>query len=288
MVQYKETASYDWSEDSIRIINTPSAGAKMTFYYIQEMGYFKTMPPYFTERVGLSSFLILYTLSGKGVLCYDKEEYVLEKGDCFFIDCVSPHRYFTYDSGGWEFLWLHFYGSSSAGYYDEFVRNGFRIVNIETGGNFEKNFWELLEINKEKPAFHEARSSSEIIALLTALLVLDQEGQQGIYLVPEYIKSTMKHIDKHYKEALSLEQLAKLNHVSKFHLSREFKRCYGITIKEYLINSRITYAKEMLKYTDATVGEIAYTCGIDNVSHFINLFKDREEMTPLAYRKKWK
>lgn len=287
MIQYMEKASYDWSDDSIRIINTPSSSAKRTFFYVQEMGYFKTMPSYFTERVGLASFLILYTLNGKGVLNYDGDEYILEKGDCFFVDCMNYHKYQTYDNSGWEFLWLHFYGASSAGYYDEFTRNGFRIINIETGGDFESSFRELLEVNKNRGMFSEVRSSAGIMDILTSLLMFDQISQNDLYGIPDYIKNTIKYVDKHFKEDITLEGLSKLQHVSKYHLSREFKRFYGITIREYIINSRVTYAKELLKYTDLTVNEISYSCGIENVSHFINLFSDREEMTPLAYRKKW-
>ena len=62
----------------------------------------------------------------------------------------------------------------------------------------------------------------------------------------------------------------------------------GITVQDYLINTRITYAKELLKYTNMPVGEIAFACGMHNVSHFINLFKARESMTPLSYRRHWK
>lgn len=290
MIPYMEKASYDWSDDSVRIINTLSASAKMTFFYVQEMGYFKTVPPYFTEREGLSSYLILYTINGRGVLNYNGEEYSLRKGDCFFIDCMKRHKYYTYDDSGWEFLWLHFYGATSAGYYDEFVKNGFRIVNVidKENCNFETEFQNLLEINKEKQAFHEVRSSSGITKLLTALLTLDPSSQVREKRVPEYIRGAIQYIDKHFKENMSLDELARMQHVSKYHLSREFKRYYGINIRDYIINSRITYAKELLKYTDITINEIAYSCGINNVSHFINLFSDREDMTPLAYRKTWK
>ena len=95
MAKFLERASFDWSEDSIRFINTPSPKAKSTFFYMQEAGYFKTTPPYFTERAGLPSFLIVYTLSGKGILHYGDDEYTLSNGQCFFINCMNHHDYET-------------------------------------------------------------------------------------------------------------------------------------------------------------------------------------------------
>lgn len=62
----------------------------------------------------------------------------------------------------------------------------------------------------------------------------------------------------------------------------------GIPVNEYLINTRISYAKELLKYTDMSVEEITYETGMNNVTHFINLFKKREAITPLKYRKAWR
>ena len=59
-------------------------------------------------------------------------------------------------------------------------------------------------------------------------------------------------------------------------------------IYEYQIELRLSYAKELLKYTDLPVNEIAERCGINQASHFINLFKSREHITPLQFRKSWK
>uniref|UniRef100_UPI003568068E helix-turn-helix transcriptional regulator n=1 Tax=Cohnella sp. TaxID=1883426 RepID=UPI003568068E len=73
-----------------------------------------------------------------------------------------------------------------------------------------------------------------------------------------------------------------------YHLSKEFKCYTGFSPNEYLIHTRITRAKELLRFTDMPVAEIALSVGVDNVSHFINLFRDRETMTPLAYRKTWR
>ena len=80
MKEYLERASYTWSEDSIRFINTPTQKARSKFFYVQEVGYFKTKPPYFTERQNLNSYLIVYTISGRGILKYGGRKYPVYPG----------------------------------------------------------------------------------------------------------------------------------------------------------------------------------------------------------------
>lgn len=254
------------------------------YFYLQEVGYFKTYPPYFTERANLNSFLIVYTLSGKGQLSYRGHTYFLQKGQCFFINCMESHHYKAVEDS-WEFLWLHFNGSNALGYFEEFSKNDFNIVRVEQPEVFENTLWQLITIHRNKSATTDIMTSQCIHTLLTELIVQSTAGNVSYLSLPAYIKATMKYIDLHFSEALTLEQLAKLQSINKFHLSHEFNKFTGFTVKEYIITSRLAHAKELLKYTDMSIREISEACGIYHTSHFINLFKAREGCTPLTYRK---
>lgn len=283
-----ENASYNWSEDSTRLIVSPSRLAKLIYFYVQEIGDFKTTHPYFTERRNLNSFLIVYTISGGGLLRYEGNEYELHAGQCFFINCINYHYYETPENGNWEFLWIHFNANNALGYYNEFVKNGFKIINISDTFYVESTLRRILALNRKKDMNTELISSNLISNLLTELLVeCCTDGSPFVY-IPLYVKETMKNIESGFKEHLSLDYFAKTYSISKFYLSREFKKFTGTTINEYIINTRISYAKELLKYSGLSVNEIAFETGINHVSHFINLFKARENMTPLAFRKEWK
>lgn len=284
---YLERASYAWSEDSIRLIITPSATAKSIYFYIQEAGYFKTNSSYFTERQNLNSFLIVYTISGKGTLRYEEKEYTLTSGQCFYINCMNHHFYETLNNESWEFLWIHFNGSNALGYYEEFIKNDFNVLTIQNPDFIETSLRKIISVNQKKNFSTEIISSGLIVGILTELLVQNSTASAATIFIPDYIKRILKEIDKNFKEELSLNYLSEKNGISKYHLSREFKKYTGTTVNEYIINSRISYAKELLKYSDLSVNEIAYESGIHNVSHFINLFKSRENSTPLAYRREW-
>lgn len=287
-----ERGIHNWSEDSIRLILTPSHTAKNLYFYTQEVGYFKTSHPYFSERQNLDSFLILYTLSGKGHLQYgengEEKEYVLEKGTCYFIHCERHHLYYTGKESDWEFLWIHFNGNGSLGYYKEFVKDEFRIVPCRDHFFWERTLWRIIALHQKRDSTTEIVTSHLIHSLLTELLIETATNGADTFLMPDYVKDVAKDIDKNFKQPLSLEHFEAACHRSRYHILKEFKKYMGITINEYLILTRISYAKELLKYTSLPVSEITFEVGMNNVTHFINLFKAREGCTPLVYRKRWK
>lgn len=283
--KYLERASYNWSEDSVRLIQTPSPLAKSIYFYVQETGYFKTDDTYFTERQNLNSFLIVYTLSGKGRLCYQNKSYDLTEGTCFYINCMEHHYYETVKRNEWEFLWLHFNSQNALGYYEEFTRNGFQIIECQNPSLIESDLRQILSLNQKKNISTELLSSGLIIHILTELSLHTMTGSIQPLSLPDYLKEILKEIDHSLRTPLTLESLAAKAGVSKFHLSREFKKYVGFTVNEYIISARISYAKELLKYSSLPVSEIAYQSGMNHISHFINPFKARENMTPLQYRR---
>lgn len=287
MKEYLERASYTWSEDSIRLINTPSQTVRQKFFYVQEVGHFKTSPPYFTERQNLNSYLIVYTLSGKGILKYNRQKYMVYPGQAFYIDCIPHHWYSCAEKCGWEILWLHFNGTTAGGYYDEFIKNQFSIIKFDDTFLIESTMRRILSQTLKKDIHSEIISSNLIVNLLTELIIKNNDKGLSLSFMPDYIKTTLKELEKHFLEPFSLETLAASIGVSKYHLSREFKKYIGTTLNEYVITLRLNYAKELLRYSQSSVGDIAFSCGFNQVSHFINLFKVREGMTPLHYRKEW-
>lgn len=288
MAGYREEASHAWTEDSVRTIATPSAFAKASLYYVQEAGQFRTLPSYFTERESLDSYLIVYTTKGSGYLTYEDKNYKVASHQLFFLDCRKYQYYRTDPDDLWEMMWIHFNGSSSKAYYDRFAASGNPVVSLRADSGISGIMREIVDLHRHKTIQTELSGSRLIVDLLTELLLGDQDrdvsSDPGI---PAYIRSVMSHYDRHYSRKLTLDDVSSDFSVDKYHLSKEFKRYTGFSPNEYLINTRITRAKELLRFTDMPVTEISAAVGIENVSHFINLFRSRESFTPLAFRKHW-
>ena len=288
MNEYLERTSLTWSKNSIRLIETASQTAKNNYLYIQEAGYFETHFPYFTERQNLNSFLLVYTISGKGRLLYEGNEYILTKGNVFLIHCVNYHYYESLKEEPWDILWIHFNGNYALGYYEETIKNLFHISTFEESFFIESTLRRILSLHQRKDINRELITSNLIVTILTELILLNTPKDYFDTFTPHYVKEIKSKLNKEFTENITLDALAIEFNISKFHLAKLFKKHTGTTINEYLIDQRVSHSKELLKYSDLPVSEIAYACGINNVSHFINLFKVREGITPFVFRKEWR
>ena len=79
-------------------------------------------------------------------------------------------------------------------------------------------------------------------------------------------------------------ELARLAGKSPEHLARELRRVCGKTPTEIVNDARMTYAAARLATTNDEILDIALDCGLENLGHFYQLFRNRYGMTPRKYR----
>ena len=97
-----------------------------------------------------------------------------------------------------------------------------------------------------------------------------------------------RYIDLHFKESLTLEQLAEESHMSKYYLSHAFKREYGISPINYMISRRIEESKYLLAETDLSLSQIAQLLGFSSLSYFSQVFHRTQGISPKEYRQSHK
>lgn len=96
--------------------------------------------------------------------------------------------------------------------------------------------------------------------------------------------SVKRYIDLHFKESLTLEQLAEDAHMSKYYLSHAFKREYGISPINYMISRRIEESKYLLTETDLSMSQISQLLGFSSLSYFSQVFHRTQGVSPKEYR----
>ena len=97
--------------------------------------------------------------------------------------------------------------------------------------------------------------------------------------------SVKRHIDNHYRENLSLDSLAEVAHVSKYHMVHAFTQEYGVSPISYMNSKRIQEGRKLLETTDFSLSLISRMLGFSSPSYFSQTFKRQENCAPLEYRK---
>jgi len=96
---------------------------------------------------------------------------------------------------------------------------------------------------------------------------------------------TRHYIKNNFDNELNLDLLSHIRFTSKFHLLRLFKRYYGQTPMQYLIDRRLDKSKELL-LKGQNVTETCFDIGFESPSSFSTLFKSKFGLTPTEFQKR--
>lgn len=158
-------------------------------------------------------------------------------------------------------------------------------VSTERGVTFEDSYKiETLKLNElessetvEQVLYWLLVVSNSYIAMMTNKKV--EPNDLIIGKVKDYI------LENYSSNKLCLESVAKSNYFSEDYLNKMFKKHTGKTIMEYVIDVRISQAKELLKGSNRSIKEIVESVGYSDRSYFSRSFKKAVGVSPSEYRK---
>ena len=92
-------------------------------------------------------------------------------------------------------------------------------------------------------------------------------------------------INEHYAETCRIETISRLCHLSESEFSRVFHREHGISFRRFLLQYRIAKARDFLAEPHASVSEVAYAVGFNDLSHFGRMFRRIVGMPATHYQR---
>ena len=110
---------------------------------------------------------------------------------------------------------------------------------------------------------------------------LGDEKQQAL----EKVRHSLIYMEENYNRDLSLAEVAERSNISIYNFCRLFKKATDNTFIEYMNYIRLKEAEKMLLCSDRSVGDIALDSGFSSLSYFNRLFKRKNSISPLQYRK---
>lgn len=115
--------------------------------------------------------------------------------------------------------------------------------------------------------------------------IMHQAVQQKEIGQFDYVDAALDFVDMHYTDPkLNLERLSNFLGISPSYFSMLFSQTKGITFKQYVIQKRLTHAKQLLQETNLTIHEISAKTGFNDPNYFSKLFKANQKINPQSYR----
>jgi AraC-like DNA-binding protein len=274
---------------SDRILYTPSTFAKTNLIHLQEAGSLNALKPHTSKRENLSSYLFFIVTNGEGSLEYDGNTYSLATGDCVFIDCHKTYSHQTTDKL-WSLKWVHFFGPNMSGIFEKYVERGGKPVFHPTDIQpYSALLGNIFDVAKSSDYTRDMKIYQQLVTLLN--LLMDESWNPQNNAKTNYCKQNLQNVkdylDSHYTEKITLDLLSEMFFINKFYLARVFKEQFGVPVNTYLIQVRITHAKQMLRFTDMPIEKIAHACGMSDNNYFARMFKKVEGYTPGEFRRMW-
>lgn len=235
---------------------------------------------------------IIYTYSTGGSIVFGDRIYPIQKGAMCFISSQCYH-YTMPDKP-------EIYDRSKIIFSDDILAEVKRTAqnnNCDDLFSSTSAVYALIPENVQPEVECIYRESSErarfgvqadlyfISCLLRLIAYLDLYKLESIPAPTDFTAKTLDHINQHIGETLTVDDICSAIHMSKYHFCRRFKESIGLTVMEYILQTRLTLAKNMLVKESTSITHISEACGFSNISYFCRVFKEDTGMTPLEYRK---
>jgi AraC family transcriptional regulator len=98
-------------------------------------------------------------------------------------------------------------------------------------------------------------------------------------------KKVSDYIEDHLDEEISLQELADVAELSRYHFARAFKQSFGIPPHRYHMSRRMERAKTLLEVPARSVTEVGMMLGFAETSSFTTSFRRSVGLTPSDYRR---
>lgn len=238
----------------------------------------------------LIDFELMVVTEGTLYIADHENEYVVNEGEYLFMTpTVYQHGY---KAGSCSFYWLHFH--CPTGYEvveSEDVTFNNSMIYVPKQGKLSSLERVIMLFNEMQDYYmrynHFAINDSFATAIVAeigcqSILYKDiSQSQKNSHL----IKSISDYVRLHCSEKLTVVGIADYFSYSPRYLSSIFKTHTGVSLKQFILQTKMESAKSELIKTNHSIEQIAYNLGFDDAHNFSHAFKKIIKITPTDYRR---
>lgn len=214
---------------------------------------------------------ILFVKEGEGILKCNGNTYTLKKGCAFFSRRDVPIEYYSTNGLVTAFL-------TATGIAVHELCNFYKCESFFFSDNVDTDRY-ITYIENIITEYYSRKREAILSEMVYSFYVkffeeLHPANVDGIAKIALYI-------EKNFAKKLTLLMLAEKHGISVSKLCHDFKKKYHCTIMEYIINLRLSYARNYLFTTpNSKTTDAAFLCGFEDVSYFCRTYKKKYGISP--------
>lgn len=215
-------------------------------------------------------FLLHHVTSGKGVLTTASSTFRIQKGDSFLIRAHEMASYAPDNQDPWSYIWIGFTG--------ELAERLAHLVNPIV--QLPANLFQEIVSSESLESMREEYLTGKLF-LIYSVIFADEKPKS------DYVRQVCNYIDANYMYQFQLSSMAKLAGIDRTYLARLFKQRMGISMQQYLIQTRLWHAAKLLS-EGYRVAEASLLTGYEDSFNFSKIFKKYYGLSPQEYKTKMK
>ena len=264
-------------------------------FTVEEFGWHDSVPNYTWEETRIN-YLVQFVVKGVCHLTvWDEKgtptQYDVQEGQAFVIRQGVRHKYISDEEVACARYWLSFAGERAE---SMLLRCGITpqtvILNNIPLPDLHKHYRKFYQCIREVDdiAFRLYSITYGVFNMLKDLSADVGETDKRLTDKQVLINTVVRYVENNFALKLETKELAKQFGYERSYLYRLFKKEKGMSLQQYISDTRIKYARSLLVETDKSCVQVASEVGYESYPAFFKIFKDKTGSTPEQYRKVYK
>lgn len=233
-----------------------------------------------------TNYVIHVVIDGKGILDWEGRRWTIHKGQMFILLPGEETTYYADKDDPWYYCWIGFHGDSASKIVENIgFSNQSPVLTYSDVFLVEERIKRMLEV-RALTLDGQLRRNAEMMRILSDMILERSEriGNDSSMNTFSYSEYAVRYINNHFSEKIRIQDLAKKIGISRSYLVKLMKQETGMSPQEYLIETRMRRASDLLSRSNDPVRTIAAECGYDDALAFSKVFKSRYGCNPSDFR----
>ncbi|MGM9680493.1 MAG: helix-turn-helix domain-containing protein [Eubacteriales bacterium] len=217
---------------------------------------------------------LIFVTKGKLYMTVNGENVELAAGDAYLIRRYSFLSGSRVSEGMCSFYTVSFV-STLEKYNDLYAQ----VIHISSHSSYAQTLFNNLSLYSSRENSERFLSDASFLLLLEILFESRDNEPEQIQM-----QGIIQYINSHIGSPLSMEEISDHFHYSKDYIAKIFKEQHGVTIKQYIVQKKLSVAKRLLTTSDIPISLVGQAVGFSDVSLFEKFFKYHVKLTPRKYK----